>query len=362
MNYTRITLKIRYLIETLLKENYSINEIAEITKFNKSSISREIELNSDLYGYSAEYAEEKARIRYHWKCYFQLRNEIESYPEFTDVFIHKYNKKTFGIKATYMHIKFNYSFKMPSLRTVFNWINSYAWDITRQERLRRFYKKGGKRVKSASEKLVGLRRLRPFWCRPQKINDRSDFGHWEIDFIIGKSGKDNYNLITFTERMTRYGFIIKYKGKNPWNVGKVIWVLIREKELNVKSITCDNGVEFSKLFYLAYRLNIYIYRADPYASFQKGSNEHFNGLVRREYPKGTNFNKIPEEEILQTQNRINSMPRAIHDWQSVDELFFDWNYYKEKWTPIPGYEKYFIRSKLKQPSNTKRNKFFKNKY
>ncbi|MHA3845717.1 hypothetical protein ACX1NA_00830, partial [Mycoplasma sp. VS276A1] len=79
-------------------------------------------------------------------------------------------------------------------------------------------------------------------------------------------------------------------------------------------------------------------------------------------PKGTDFNKIPEEEILQTQDRINSMPREIHDWQSADELFFDWNYYKDKWTPIPSDEKYFIRSKLKQPSNTKRNKFFKNKY
>ncbi|MHA0273015.1 hypothetical protein ACXYFN_03190 [Mycoplasma sp. 48589B] len=97
-------MKIRYLIEALLKENYSINEIAEITKFNKSSISRELELNSDLYGYSAEYAEEKVQIRYHWKCYFQLRNQIESYPEFTDVFIHKYNKKSFGIKV-YIRIK-----------------------------------------------------------------------------------------------------------------------------------------------------------------------------------------------------------------------------------------------------------------
>ncbi|WP_416755439.1 hypothetical protein ACM0K4_00165 [Mycoplasma sp. VS42A] len=56
------------------------------------------------------------------------------------------------------------------------------------------------------------------------------------------------------------------------------------------------------------------------------------------------------------------MPREILGWQSADELFFDWNYYKDKWVPIPGDEKYFIRSKLKQPSNTKRNKFFKNKY
>ncbi|MHA3845701.1 IS30 family transposase [Mycoplasma sp. VS276A1] len=204
--------------------------------------------------------------------------------------------------------------------------------------------------------------MRPFWTRPQYINDRSQFGHWEIDFIIGKTGKDNYNLITFTERLTRYGIIIKYQGKNPWNVGKAIWNAIKEYRLNVKSITCDNGFEFSKLFYLAYRLHIFVYRADPYVSFQKGGNENFNGLVRRYFPKRTNFNKISDEKILEIQNEINFMPREINEWQSADELFFNWNYYKDKWVPIPQEEKYFIRSNLKRTSNKSKNKFFKDKY
>ncbi|WP_416754346.1 IS30 family transposase [Mycoplasma sp. 654] len=362
INYTRIKLKHRYVIEALLKDDYSINEIADITGFNKSSISRELQINSDLYGYSAEVADEKANLRSDWKYYFKLRNLIEKYPEFTDIFINKYDKKSFGIKATYTYIKFNYTFKIPSLKTVFNWINSSAWEITKQERLRKFYKKGGKRSRSAVEALVGSRWVRPFWTRPQYINDRSQYGHWEIDFIIGRSGKDNYNLITFTERLTRYGFIIKYCGKNPWNVGGVIWDTIKKYRLNVKSITCDNGFEFSKLFYLGYRLHIFIYRADPYASFQKGGNENFNGLVRRHLPKRTNFNNIPEEKILEIQNKINTMPREILDWQTADELFFNWNYYKDKWIPIPQEEKYFIRSKLKRPSNKSKNKFFKDKY
>ncbi|MCU9932368.1 hypothetical protein NWQ33_00045 [Mycoplasmopsis cynos] len=69
-------------------------------------------------------------------------------------------------------------------------------------------------------------------------------------------------------------------------------------KLNVKSITTDNGFEFKVLFYIYYRLNIPIYQADPYASFQRGLNENFNGLVRREFPKGTNFNKISEKRNL----------------------------------------------------------------
>ncbi|WP_369810259.1 IS30 family transposase [Mycoplasma seminis] len=345
----------------MLKENFSISEIAKITGFSKSSISREITYNADLYGYTAEYAQYKHDMRNKWKYYFKLRNKIEKYPNFTNVFIDKFNKRSFGVKLTHTYIKFNYNFEFPSYRTVFNWINSNAWEITKEDRLRRHYKKGGKRTKSAVEFLVGARWVRPFWTRPQKINDRSEFGHWEVDFIVGKSGKENYNLLTFTERKTRYGIIKKIKGKNPWNVAEVLWNLIREKQLNVKSITADNGFEFSKLFYLGYRLQIIIYRADPYASFQKGGNENFNGLVRRFFPKGTNFNNISEEEILAVQNEINNMPREIFNWQSADELFYDWNYYKDKWTPIPGDERFFIRNNLKRKSNTAKNKFFKNK-
>ncbi|WAM04054.1 IS30 family transposase [Mycoplasmopsis cynos] len=74
-------------------------------------------------------------------------------------------------------------------------------------------------------------------------------------------------------------------------------------------MTTDNGFEFKALFYIVYRLNIPIYQADPYASFQRGLNENFNGLVRREFPKGTNFNKISEKEICDLQKTINNIAK-----------------------------------------------------
>ncbi|WPB54512.1 IS30 family transposase [Mycoplasmopsis verecunda] len=322
---------------------------------------REITNNSDFWGYNAFSAQNKSDIRNEWKNHFKLLNQINQYQEFSSIFVSKYDKKTFGVKPTYTFVKMNYDIKIPSLRTVFNWINSNQWVIKKKERLRMYYKPGGKKLKTVVDTLVGARWVRPFWFQTSRINQRNTFGHWEVDLIVGKSGADNYHLLIFQERLTRYGIITKFQGKNPWKIAEALWNLIKKYQLNVKSVTADNGFEFRTLFYLAYRLKIYVYKANPYASFQKGSIENFNGIVRRFYKKGKNFNLVSDDEIKETQDKINSMPREIFDWMSADELFYNWNYYKEQWTPIPGDEKFFIKTKRQRESNYKKNKFFKNK-
>ncbi|VEU76369.1 transposase [Mycoplasmopsis columboralis] len=270
--------------------------------------------------------------------------------------------KTHGIEITYMKITNHFpDLKIPSLRTVFNWINSDLWVVKRSYRLRTFYKKGRKRELSVTDRLVGKRWIRPYWSRPEEINDRRIFGHWEIDLIVGKYGKENEHLLTFVERKTRYGIIKKVKSKSGWVINKVLRDLIKEYQLNVKSITTDNGFEFYYLLCIANKLKIYIYKTDPYASFQKGTIENFNGMVRRFFPKGTNFNKVTDEEIFNVQTKINSCPMKSFDWFSRDELFFNLNYYKEKWNPINPDEQLYEWKPRKWPSNTKRNKFFKNR-
>ncbi|WP_426461627.1 IS30 family transposase [Mycoplasma hafezii] len=167
------------------------------------------------------------------------------------------------------------------------------------------------------------------------MNDRSDFGYYEIDLIIGRKEKQRDHLITFVERKTRHLFIVRINGKNGWLINLKIWDLIKKYKLNVKSITCDNGFEFNKLFYLSYRTGITIYKTDPYASFQKGTNENTNGLIRRYFPKGTDFGKVSDNYLLYVQNRINLMPREILGWYLASELFMTWNDFKEPWKIIP---------------------------
>ncbi|VEU76317.1 IS30 family transposase [Mycoplasmopsis columboralis] len=348
----------------LLKNNeYTFKEIAEKIEIHRNSLYEEIKKNSNLYGYDAYYAQLKHDNRRRWSEQIKLRNTFEKYKEFTNLFIEKFDKKTWGVEVSYLAVTNNHpEIKSPSLRTVFNWINSEIWVINSNDRLRKSYKRGRKRHISAAERLVGKRWVVPYWARPSKIDDRTDFGHWELDLIVGKTGEKQHHLLTFVERQSRYGIIKKVFSKDLWKIIVTLWELIKEYKLNVKSITTDNDFEFNKLFYLGYRLKVKIYLTDPYASFEKGTIEHYNGIVRRFFKKRTNFNNVSDEKVKEVQDKINQMPRKIHGYFSADEMFFDWNYYKDKSNPIPPEEKLFVKIQKRRPSNTSRNRFFKNKH
>ena len=91
--------------------------------------------------------------------------------------------------------------------------------------------------------------------------------------------------------------------------------------MHVKSITINNGIEFSKIGLLVKWINCHVYYCEPYASYQRGSNEHINGIIRRFWKKGTDFSNLSNEEILDNQNKINQMPREIFNWKSSLDLF-----------------------------------------
>ena len=116
-------------------------------------------------------------------------------------------------------------------------------------------------------------------------------------------------------------------------LNRILSKLIGSNNIPVRSITTDNGFEFRKLGLLAYKFDISIYFADKYASWQKGSNENWNGLFRRYFPKGTNFNEIDPELIKEVTLEINYKRRKILNWNSSLE------YYKENL--IETYNKIF---------------------
>ncbi|WP_225588001.1 IS30 family transposase [Mycoplasmopsis synoviae] len=98
-------------------------------------------------------------------------------------------------------------------------------------------------------------------------------------------------------------------------------MLIKKYDLTIKSITIDNGIEFEKISIFGKQKDIQIYRAEPYASFQRGSNEHFNGLIRRFFKKGTDFNDVSDDLLEDVVNQINEMPREIFNWDNSKNLF-----------------------------------------
>ncbi len=167
--------------------------------------------------------------------------------------------------------------------------------------------------------------------RPKEANDRSEYGHWEGDLIIGKR-KKGCVLLTFTERMTREEIIIKIKGKNNENVVKAINSLERKYGkrfyTKFKTITFDNGVEFRdyegmEKSCLKKGKRTQIYYAHPYCSGERGSNENNNRMIRRWIPKGTLIDNISNIFIKQIEDWLNNYPRAMFDYKSSNMLLLN---------------------------------------
>lgn len=165
--------------------------------------------------------------------------------------------------------------------------------------------------------------------RPFKPEDRSEFGHWEGDTIVGSSKfKNSGAVLTLVERKTRFQMVVKLKDRKAKTVRKAFSKLkslypdYNLKEI-FKSITFDNGVEFSMWASIAKYLAITIYFAHPYSSWERGSNENCNKLLRIFLPKGCNINAYSEEYIMEANDLINMKIRKILGYKSSLDLFND---------------------------------------
>ncbi|CEI80462.1 IS30 family transposase [Oceanobacillus oncorhynchi] len=119
--------------------------------------------------------------------------------------------------------------------------------------------------------------------RPAVVDAREEMGHWEIDTVIGYRSKDDV-LLTLTERKTRHEIVRKIRAKKAPEVTRALEQLLEESpklQCAFKSITADNGSEFSELAEWGEEKGIDIYFAQPYSSWERGTNERHNGLIRR---------------------------------------------------------------------------------
>ena len=161
--------------------------------------------------------------------------------------------------------------------------------------------------------------------RPTEVLERKEFGHWECDLVIGsKSGSDDA-VLTMVERMTREFWMIRIPGKDPNSVmsafAKLRSTFSEHWNDIFKTITTDNGLEFSSLSGLEEISETLVYFAHPYTSCEKGSVERHNGLLRRFMPKGRRIDSFTDEQISQVELWCNSLPRKILGYQTPDELF-----------------------------------------
>lgn len=165
--------------------------------------------------------------------------------------------------------------------------------------------------------------------REASINERREFGHWEMDTLLGTRAKGAV-LFTMVERMTRQALIVKLADRTAASVVQALDEMActhGERFSQIfKSITSDNGSEFAFTAQMERpdhtgKKRTMIFYAHPYCSGERGSNENVNGLIRRFLPKGRALDALSNEVLLRIQNWINSLPRRILDYLPAQEAF-----------------------------------------
>lgn len=166
--------------------------------------------------------------------------------------------------------------------------------------------------------------------RPKEIDSREEFGHWEMDTVVGKQGESKHSLLVLTERKTRMEIIFLLAEHTMKQVCKSLDTL-EEKWGSLfrtvfKTITMDNGSEFQdcegiekSIFGDGKRTKTYY--CHPYSSYERGSNEVTNRMVRRKIPKGTNFDDKTKEDIQRVEDWINNYPRKIFEYRTAKMEF-----------------------------------------
>ena len=330
----RLTLEKRIRLETLLHLPFSgfmdnlsmakkLPKIAKLLEISQSTIHREvIERGFDYDSYDANKAQRQSlekvsngnkRYRYSEE-HKQLI--LETYKEFA-------TNKSWSPNALMLRLKTELApnIKLPCVEIIYQWIYEDAKNGgVLYKLLPRSHRK--RKGKSVQRKEV-ISSKQSIHSRDEIVEERSRIGDIEIDSVVGPF--NHAGIITGTERRSRYNMarLVKNKTGNE-TLAKLLEMLLVHKK-KIKTITSDNGVEFALHLAIASELNAQYYFADPYSSYQRGSNEHGNGMIRRYFPKGTDFSLVTEEELQLALYKINHLPRKIHNGKTAHEIFYGIN-------------------------------------
>jgi len=293
--YTQLTQIQRYQISALLKMGHIQIEIAKTIGVHRSTVSREIRRNRGKRGYRPKQAQRltqerqnkaKARIMSEeWKWIGKLIR-LDWSPEQISDYCRNEQVLQISHEWIYQHI-YHDKCKGGSL-----------WKHLRCRKKRR------KRYGSY-EKRGQIPNRTSIDERPQVVTDRSRLGDWEADTIIGKGRKGA--IVTLVDRKSRYLRMGLVSQRTKETVKEMIISLL--DDFPVHTITCDNGKEFTSHEAVAQALGAKVYFAHPYASWERGTNENTNGLIRQYIPKDTKFSKLTHEDIAFVENRLNTRPR-----------------------------------------------------
>lgn len=303
MSYQQITPHERYTLAALRKQEPRISyaKIARVLGRHPSTISREIRRNRCAYdgGYRSVRAQEQSNARRRssrrntrltvadWTLIEQLLRADVS-PEQISGRLRAEDRLAVSHETIYKHI----------------WRDKRrGGQLYRHLRQRpRYRKRYGTNEKRG--RLPGKRHISE---RPAAVDARCEVGHWEMDTVIGTGSKDC--ILTLAERTLGWTFILKLAARTAAEVNRQLIPLILEQLELFKTITADNGTEFHSFRDVERATGVTIYFATPYHSWERGTNENTNGLIRQYLPKGLCFADIDQHRCNEIARRLNHRPR-----------------------------------------------------
>lgn len=312
--YKQLTRDQRYQISSLLKADLSYSQIARIVGVHKSTISREVMRSHGRRAYDPEYADDVAYSNKH--------------------FAHRHCKIDESLKRLIAHY-LNLDFSPEQISAVlFHW---HRIELTFQS-IYRYLKNDAFNLGDLYKKLRirGRKKRYPINRRPSLkhtvipertsirerdtiIEQRGRIGDWEADTIHGANHQGA--LVTLVERYTRFTLIGHVTHRTSAAVTETICRLLKPHRSLVHSITFDNGREFTDHQKIAKQLNTQTYFADPYSSWQRGTNENTNGLIRQYFPKKTSLKHVAKTTLKEVIKRLNHRPRKCLAFNTPTELF-----------------------------------------
>ena len=310
MDYTQLTQEQRYQIYALLKTEHSQTKIAAVIGVNKSTISRELGRNRGQRGYRPKqahrFAQQRRRKavkkRISAETWTQIDEKLRQ--EWSPEQISGWLKKNTDIAVSHEWI---YQHIFLDKRTGGDLHKHLRCQKKRRKRTGSYDRRGKIPNQVSIEE------------RPEIVEKRERLGDWEADTIIG-AGKRGA-IVTLVDRKSRFTLLKQVARRTAAAVEAAILDLLRPYQTSTHTITCDNGKEFANHQSIAQKLQVNVFFAHPYSSWERGTNENTNGLIRQYFPKGSDFSSFTDDQISFVKERLNDRPRKCLDFQAPAMVF-----------------------------------------
>ena len=315
MSYLQLTSAERYTISLLKVQEYSISEIAEVLGRHRSTIYRELARNKCNDG---RYRVFKAISKTSGRRSCSRRNK-------------QFDEQALSLVSLFIREKWSpeqVSKRLcdeKRLSISHDTIYRYVKTDKRQggdlyTHLRHSRKQKRKAYGSADSRGV-LRDKRHISERPSGAENRSRLGHWEIDTVVGNGSKDC--IVTLVDRKAGLTLIGKLRNRTNKELNAVVIRLIKRTGYKFTSITADNGTEFHGYKEIEKKTKVKFYFANPYHSWERGTNENTNGLIRQYLPKKTNMASLTQAGCDKIAEQLNNRPRKRYDFRTPREVYFN---------------------------------------